>query len=92
MSAATLPGAPAGADQRGRYFATSQYSTDGAQFGDTRGFSRLWAEDSMVEPPEDPTGWERGSIVRASQPVVVLTQLGPMWDVAARPESWRPGL
>lgn len=81
-----------GADPRGRYFATSQYTAEGAAFGDTRGFSRLWETDSMVEPPEDPTGWERGSVVRRSQPAFVLTSLGPMWDMAARPEGWRPGL
>lgn len=81
-----------GADPRGRYFATSQYTAEGTAMGQTRGFGRLWGEDSVVETPEDPTGWERGAIVRSSQPVFVLTQLGPMWDVAARPESWRPGL
>lgn len=80
------------ADPRGRFYSTSQYTTEGAAFGDTRGFGRLWAEDSVVETPEDPTGWERGQIVRRSQPAFVLTQLGPMMDMAAHPEAWRPGL
>jgi hypothetical protein len=80
------------ADQRGRYFQSTQYPTGATQMGDTRGFSRLWDEDSMVEPAGDPTGWGRGQIVRSSQPMFLLTQLGPMYDVAARPESWRPGL
>lgn len=80
-------------DPRGRYFATSQYQSDGAAFGDTRGFSRLWDEDSVIETPADPTGWERGSIVRRSQPAFVLTQLGPPgYDIASRPESWRPNI
>lgn len=81
-----------GADPRGRYFTTSQYTSDGAAFGDTRGFGRLWNEDSVIETPSDPTGWERGDIVRHSQPAFVLTQLGPMQDMAANPNFWRPGL
>lgn len=80
-----------GADQRGRYFVSSQYQSDGASFGDTRGFGRLWDSDSVVETPADPTGWERGSIIRRSQPVFVLTQLGPVWD-PSNPAGWRPGL
>jgi hypothetical protein len=80
-----------GADPRGRYFVSSQYTAEGTAFGDTRGFGRLWNEDSMVEPPADPTGWERGAIMRRSQPAFVLTQLGPMWDMAD-PSGWRPNI
>lgn len=83
-----------GADPRGRFFATSQYTTESAQMGDTRGFGRLWDVDNQGqmkgEVPQ--TGWSRGQIVRASQPVFVLTSLGPMYDVTANPASWSPGL
>lgn len=93
MSAATFPApAPIGeADVRGRYFATSQYSNDGAAFGDTRGFSRLWDTDptGLSKSTMMEAGWGRGTIVRMAQPAFVLTQLGP---ALGGPESWRPGL
>ncbi|HEV7535156.1 MAG TPA: hypothetical protein VGP90_05940 [Acidimicrobiia bacterium] len=81
-----------GADPRGRYFATSQYSPAGAGFGDTRGFGRLWDSDAALpETAQTMPGWERGSIVRQSQPVFVLTALGPMWDLT-NPAGWRPNI
>lgn len=79
------------ADKRGRFFSDSQYTYTDAGFGTSRGFGRLWAEDSVVETPEDPAGWERGSIVRRSQPIFVLTSLGPSLDKAG-PAAWRPNL
>lgn len=81
-----------GADPRGRYFATSQYQADGAGLGNTRGFGRLWDSDAALpETEEQMPGWERGTIVRRSQPAFVLTQLGPMWDMAD-PSGWRPNI
>lgn len=80
------------ADPRGRFFADSQYTSDGASFGDTRGFGRLWDSDAALpETEEQMPGWSRGTIVRSSQPVFVLTQLGPPLDKAG-PAAWRPNL
>lgn len=81
-----------GADPRGRFFADSQYQSDGASFGDTRGFGRLWDSDATLPEtaPEMP-GWERGTIIRRSQPVFVLTALGPVYD-PSNPAGWRPNL
>ncbi len=58
------------------------------------GFTRLWDTDALGSSKSTlPTnGWARGDIVRSSQPVFVLTQLGPMYDVTKQPASWRPGL
>lgn len=82
-----------GADQRGRFFADSQYQSDGASFGDTRGFGRLWDDgpEIMPETEGEMPGWERGSIIRRSQPVFVLTALGPVYD-PSNPAGWRPNL
>lgn len=93
MSAASFPAAAAGPDGRGRYFVTSQYSQDGAPFGDTRGFSRLWDLDGVGSPKSTipSASWSRGQLVRSSQPMFVLTQLGPSLEMAG-PAAWRPGL
>lgn len=93
MSAATFPPPAAGHDGRGRYFISSQYATDGAAFGDTRGFSRLWDLDGAGSPKTTvpSASWSRGELVRSSQPMFVLTQLGPPLEMAG-PAGWRPGL
>lgn len=83
-----------GADPRGRYFATSQYPEGVTPMGDTRGFSRLWDCDAegVSKSTVLEAGWSRGQVVRMDQPVIVLTALGPMYDVSANPASWRPGV
>lgn len=81
------------ADPRGRFFSTSQYSTDSAAFGDTRGFGRLWDTDAagISKGHELHAGWARGQIIRSSQPAFVLTSLGPPLDPTG-PAGWRPEL
>lgn len=80
------------ADPRGRYFADSQYTFDDTPVGATRGFSRLWDGDGAQPRTGEPIdGWERGVIVRRSQPVFVLTALGPSLD-AVGPAGWRPNI
>lgn len=80
------------ADRRGRFFTSSQYTAEDAAFGDTRGFARLWdGEGAMVETAPEMPGWQRGQIMRTSQPVFVLTSLGPMLDKAG-PAGWRPNI
>lgn len=83
-----------GADQRGRYFATSQYTSEGTALGNTRGFTRLWDTDALgvSKGTQMETGWARGDLVRSGQPAFVLTQLGPAYDVTKNPASWRPAL
>lgn len=86
-----------GADRRGRYFATSQYEDETANFGRTRGFGRLWDADADGQIKGDPgiAGWSRGELIRSGQPVFVLTSLGPVHDptdLSTYPQMWRPNL
>lgn len=87
------PSNPVGADRRGRYFATSQYDSAEANFGRTRGFGRLWDADAdgVTKPDLNVAGWERGDLIRGSQPAFVLTSLGPVYD-PTNPAGWRPNL
>ena len=78
----------------GRFFPAEADSQGVTLPGHTRTFVRLWhadEEDGVQKTPHAPAGWERGAIVRASQPAFVLTSLGPMWD-PSNPADWRPDL
>jgi len=69
-----------------------------AKVGQTRAMVRLWdLEGGAVAPANPAAGWNRGQIVKGSQYVFVLTQLGPMRDpsdpaMRQKPAYWRPAL
>ncbi|MGH7484143.1 MAG: hypothetical protein ACREMY_00890 [bacterium] len=77
-------------DQRTGRFAVIEGQPGEAEAGTTRTFTRMWDSDNFeAKQPVPATGWVRGNLVKMSQPVVVLTSLGPMWDPSA-PGTWHP--
>lgn len=78
----------------GRFYAPAA-DTEGVTLpGHTRSFVRTWDADcpeGVYKTPVPAAGWQRGSIVRMGQPVVVLTTLGPVWD-PSDPATWRPNV
>ena len=74
----------------GRFYAPAADSQGVTLPGHTRSFVRLWDADTVegaYKTPVAPAGWERGEIVRTSQPAFVLTSLGPMYD-PTNPAEW----
>lgn len=78
----------------GRFYVSEADSQGVTMMGHTRSFARLWdadTEEGVQKTPVPLAGWQRGAIIRSSQPAFVLTSLGPMYD-PSNPADWRPQL